>query len=147
LLGVEAMPTLYCESYREISIGGRITKVWGAKTYVIMHIITRKVPRMHPLRTPALRLCPRAPICQRAKDAEHEYDRHEDRRGDLQPHPRAEGRGGKVEHGAPEQDGKVQRGEVVVQEELPGFEEEGEVVQSPAHEEEATDGVVFDDFG
>ena len=35
----------------------------------------------------------------------------------------------------------------MVKEELTSHEVEGEVVETPSHEEESTEGVVFDDFG
>ena len=35
----------------------------------------------------------------------------------------------------------------MVKEELTSHEVEGEVVKTPSHEEESTEGVVFDDFG
>ena len=47
---------------------------------------------------------------------------------------------------AEEEDGEVQGGQVVVEEQLAAHEVEGEVVQRPAHEEEAAEAVVFEDL-
>jgi hypothetical protein len=116
-------------------------------TDVVMELITREIPSGHPLRTLALGFRPRAPVRQRAKDRVHENDRHDNRGGDLQSDTGAKGVGENVEDRTPEQDREVERGEVVVQEELTGFEEEGEVVEGPAQEEEAAHGVVFHNFG
>ena len=67
---------------------------------------------------------------------------NQDHRPDLNTSPRAEARGEVVEHRAEEEDGKVQRGKVVVEEQLALHEEEREEVEAPRDDEEAADLVV-----
>lgn len=72
-------------------------------------------------------------------------DEHHSR--NLRPCPWSQSRGDQVEYGTEGQHGEVQGGEVVMQEELSLHEEEGEVVQSPADDQERADFVVVREFG
>ena len=65
--------------------------------------------------------------------------------GDLKPHPRGHLSRPNIKDRTRQQNAEIERREVVVQEELAGHDEEGEVVHKPSHREEGTDLVVFDD--
>lgn len=71
------------------------------------------------------------------------HDDHRNHARNLQPNTRFELSRRCVKHGTGHENGKVERGEVVVQEELAGHEEEGEVMQSPASCKESAELVVF----
>jgi len=67
-------------------------------------------------------------------------------RRNLQPYTRSQGRRQQVKYSRTEEDSEVQSWEVVMEEKLATHEEEGEVVQKPAHEEKAAQSVIFDNF-
>lgn len=90
----------------------------------------------------ALLLGPLARIRQRAKLAETVQHKEHIHGRDLHATRGAKVSREKIKHGARAEDGKVQGGKVVVQEELALHEEEGQVVHSPADDEEAADFVV-----
>lgn len=108
-------------------------------TYRFMERLAVKVPRRQELDALALGLGPWATICKRSE--EHEGDGRESEEGHgsnlvgngslLRAEARESGRG-VVEDLAQGDDGKVQSGEVMVEEELALHQVEGEVVQSPA---------------
>ena len=105
-----------------------------------------KIPRLYPLCPFTLRLGPLAPIRQRAQMRKLPYRKDDEHSRDLQPHPGSQRRRDQVEHGAQEEDGKVERWKVVVEEQLAAHEKEGKVVQEPACKEEPAKSVVFDNF-
>lgn len=68
-------------------------------------------------------------------------------RGNLQPYSRPQRRRDQVKYGAGEENGEIQRGEVVMQEELSAHEKERKVVEAPPEEKEPAERVVFHHFG
>ena len=72
------------------------------------------------------------------KDDEHSCD--------LQSEPGSQRRGDQVKHSAQQEDGKIKGWKVMMEEQLAAHEEEGKVMQEPACKEEATEGIVFNDF-
>lgn len=64
------------------------------------------------------------------------YHQDQHHTGDLYPGSRSKPRCRKIEHGTKAQDGEPERREIVMEEELPLHEEEGEVMQCPSDDEE-----------
>ena len=106
-----------------------------------------KVPRLEPLRTRTLLLRPRVSICQRAKPGKVPYCHDREHGRDLKSNLGLQRRCRKVEYGARHEDRKVERREVVMQEQLAAHEEEREVMQEVTSKEETTQRVVLDQFG
>ena len=86
-------------------------------------------------------------IRQRTEIRKRPDRKHEHHRSRLQLDSRPNTRGDVVEHGAEAEDGKVERREIVVQEQLALHEEEGEIVQCPSDEERGADFVVKGNLG
>lgn len=63
---------------------------------------------------------------------------------DLKPELGLQGMSEEVEDGGKEEDGEVESGEVVMEEELALHDEEGEVVKRPAESEETAKSIVED---
>lgn len=102
----------------------------------------REIPRLQILARLALPLRPRLPIRQRTKVPKRVQHHQDEHHRDLHPPRRLEVLGEQVKDRAEAEDGKVEGGEVVVEEELTLHEVEGEVVECPGGDEEAADLVV-----
>lgn len=117
------------------------------ETNLGQEIITREIPSLEPLRLLTLASCPLVTISQgREVQITPDCD-HSDSTSNLEAKSWAEVGCDKVENGGKGEDGEVERGEVVMKEELTRHQEEGEVVQSPTHDEETGHVVIFDDGG
>ena len=99
--------------------------------------IPREVPSLKPLGTPTFRLRPRIAVHERTEV--HVVPDRNDQQGSsyLQAHSGTEGRRDKVKDTTRQQNGEVQRREVVMQEKLAIHEIERQIVQCPANEQEA----------
>lgn len=107
----------------------------------------REVPGLQPLGVVTFGLRPWIAIYKRTKIRIVPYGYDDQQSCDLKAYPGTKGGSNEIEHRTGQQDGEVERREVVMQEELPAHQVEREVVQAPADEEESAQGVVFNDFG
>lgn len=67
-------------------------------------------------------------------------------RRNLEANPRTQCGGDEIKHRAEEKDRKVERWEIMMEEELAAHEKEGEIMQRPTDEKEAAKGIIFHHF-